>query len=152
MDTKKIYQELKKIEKDLDKERKKFENKCKDKEYRSSQLSATLQRAFIENKMYCPMSKLEEYKGQDIKSITLIEDGQIRPIDCVDILEITEQGKLYVSDFHEGFIVYNPETTSYEETFYGCSRVINIEGFYDLVLSSSPKAVKETTFKHLIQQ
>ena len=62
-----IQNRLKELEKFLDTERAIYREKVDASEQELNQLQNEEFNLFVENKIYCPMSKLQEFRGEDIK-------------------------------------------------------------------------------------
>lgn len=88
----------------------------------------------LENGMYHPMAELDNYKGKDIRSITLVErdeDGTLFTDFMYDdeIFEIDDNGHLYYSSYEGGITEYDDETKKYIHMYYGHPEYHDYVGF-----------------------
>lgn len=93
----------------------------------------------LSHNMYRPLSDLEQYKGNYIRSISIIEreaDGSLSTygIYADEILEVDNNGHLYYSSFHGGIIEFNEEIDKYVHTLFGCEHIHDFVGFKDIEL------------------
>lgn len=149
-----IQQEIQQIELFLNEEKQQYETRIKEPKERRQQLSKLRQQLFFQNKMYCPLEKLEEFKGQDIYEISLVfGDGTFDCFYCGDIIKVNEDGRFYFSDEHRGIVEYNKGTNKYYHYCFGSTEELDIVGFYNLTIGNywDNQQIQETTMEELIK-
>ena len=115
-----------------------------------SKLTKQRIKLFIDNKMYCPISKLKKYADKDINSIRIVLDnGSITLYNYGDFIEIDENGYFYYSDDNNGIVAFDETNNKYYSSYWGRTQELNIVGFYDLIIDN--KIIKETQFEELIR-
>lgn len=95
----------------------------------------------LSNTMYHPMSELINYKGREIRSITLVEkirDGRL-DTDYMyndEIFEVTDNGHLYYSSYEGGVMHYSEEADRYIHKYWGVGTPHEYLGFLDIELEN----------------
>lgn len=151
-----IQNRLKELEMFLEKERTIYREKVEASENEFAQLQNEEYKLFVENKMYCPMSKLQEFKGKDIKiyDITFInKSGGKNRFSHGEIMRVDDNGHFYLSDFRQGVVEFNKNKGKYVHNYWGDTTELDFVGFFDLELGRcmDHKKVKETDYKELIK-
>lgn len=119
-----------------------------------SELRKQRMKLFIDNKMYCPISKLQDFKDKDIDSIRIVlESGTTRLYNYGDIIKVDKNGKFFYSDFNNGIIEFDKEKDAYYEHLWGSKTKLNIVGFYNLKIKCyfDTKEIKKTQVEELIR-
>lgn len=150
----KLLEEKEQINKFIQSEQEKFKEIIKDSEKRRTEISDICWQFFIENKKYCPMDKLKEFKGEDIYEITLIfADGDTKYFSYGDIIKIDDNGRFYFSDYENGIIEFNERKQKYCGSYLYTESEMDIIGFYDLTLGSlfKQEEVKESKYEELLK-
>ena len=153
-----IQNRLKELEKFLDTERAIYREKVESSEKELDELIKEEYKLFIENKMYCPMSKLQDFKRDDderpdIYRIKIVlGDGDYKSL-YGEIIYVDDNGHLYFSDYEQGIIEFNKEKGKYTHSYWGDTTELDFVGFYDIELGwcMDHKKVKETDYKELIR-
>lgn len=151
-----IQNRLKELEKFLDTERAIYREKVDASEQELNQLQNEEFNLFVENKIYCPMSKLQEFRGEDIKiyDITFINKNGEKDRFCYgEIMHVDDNGHFYFSDYQQGIVEFNESKGKYVHSYWGDTTELDFVGFYDLELGwcMDHKKVKETDYKELIR-
>lgn len=115
-------------------------------------LEKQLDEIIVKDKLYIPISNLNKYKGQSIDGITLIDsDGYYKTWDVGDIMEISEDGHFYFSDYERGLYYYDKNTERY---YHHCNFVRNegdnIVGFVDLKINNKVIGSKKSLLKKYV--
>lgn len=93
----------------------------------------------LRNALYHPMSELINYKGREIRSITLVEkrrDGSLGTDYMYndEIFEVTDNGHLYYSSYEGGVMRYSAETNRYIHNYWGHGTPHEYLGFLKIEL------------------
>lgn len=116
-------------------------------------INEALDNFVIKNKLYLPIDRLKDYAGKDVYEITLIdESGEEYNFYYGDIMEITEDGHFYYSDYENGIYEYDPNTNNYHRDFCHSRENRTIVGFRDLCLgyfTTDKKEVEESFFENI---
>lgn len=150
----KLLEEKEQINEFIQSEQEKFKEIIKDSEQRRTEINDICWRFFIENKKYCSMDKLKEFKGKDIYKITLIfADGDIKCFSYGDIIKVDDNGRFYFSDYENGIIAFNEQKQKYCGSYLYTESEMDIIGFYDLTLGSlfEQEEVKESKYEELLK-
>lgn len=150
----KLLEEKEQINKFIQSEQEKFKEIIKDSEQRRTEINNICWKFFIENKKYCPMDKLKEFKGEEIYEITLIfADGDTEYFSYGDIIEVDDNGRFYFSDYEKGIIEFNERKQKYCSSYHYSESEMDIIGFYDLTLGSlfKQKEIKESKYEELLK-
>lgn len=79
------------------------------------------------------ITDLTEYAGKELSEIKVVmENGDIIELNCFEILEVTDDGHLNISDYNWGLLKYEPEENIYVRWRYHFKNVWNIKGFFDI--------------------
>ena len=128
-----------------------------DLEYEQSVLTSAMNNFLKKNKIYCPMELLSNYKGRSVISIELIDrQGNIYEYSSGEIMNITEDGHFYYSDYDTGIIEYDKSAKKYVCHYHFISSTRNFVGFRNLTLGSkwdleTLEKVKESSTETLIE-
>ena len=150
----KLLEEKEQINKFIQSEQEKFKETIKDSEKRKTEINDICWKFFTENKKYCSMDKLKEFKGKDIYEITLIfADGDTRCFYCGDIMKIDDNGRFYFSDCERGIIEFNEQKQKYCYSYHCYDNEFDIIGFYDLTLGGffDKQEIKESKYEELLK-
>ena len=93
----------------------------------------------LENALYHPMSELANYKGREIRSITLVEkmrDGKLGTEYMYndEYFEVTDGGHLHYSSYQGGCMDYYEEDGKYRHYYYGHATLHDYIGFLEIEL------------------
>ena len=104
-----------------------------------NELEREIQSYKLENAAYHPMSELINYKGKEVRSITLVErnrDGKLTTDYMYndEIFEITDNGHLYYSSYEGGVMRYSEETNRYIHHYWGHGTPHEYLGFLEIEL------------------
>lgn len=150
----KLLEEKEQINKFIKNENEKFKERIKDSEQRRMEINDICWKFFIENKKYCPMDKLKEFKGEDIYEITLIfTDGDTKHFSYGDIIKVDDNGRFYFSDYERGIIEFNEKKQKYSCSYHYTESEMDIIGFYNLTLGSlfKKQEIKESKYEELLK-
>lgn len=150
----KLLEEKEQINKFIQSEQEKFKEIIKDSEKRRTEINDICWQFFMENKKYCPMDKLKEFKGEDIYEITLIfSDGDTQCFSYGDIIKIDDNGRFYFSDFERGIIEFNEQKQKYSYSYHYHDTEFDIIGFYNLTLGGffKKEEIKESKYEELLK-
>lgn len=76
---------------------------------------------------------LKEYAGKKLKSIKVILDnGEVEFFDGYEIMYVTDDGHLSISDFDWGLLDYNSKEKAYVQWCHFQKSVYHIKGFFDI--------------------
>lgn len=76
---------------------------------------------------------LKEYAGKELKSIRVILDnGEVDFFGGYEIMNVTDDGHLYISDFDWGLLEYDSEEKAYVQWYHFQKSVYHIKGFFDI--------------------
>lgn len=149
-----LLKEKEQINKFIQSEQEKFKEIIKDSEQRRTEINDICWKFFIENKKYCPMDKLKEFKGKDIYEITLIfADGDTQCFCCGDIIQVDDNGRFYFSDYERGIIEFDKRKQKYCKSYHYNEKEFDIIGFYDLTLGNffKKQEIKESKYEELLK-
>lgn len=155
MTIKELYKEYKQLRKELNEEENKYKKLIKDRQERKSRLYLDIEKLFIENKLYCPISDLNKYKNEDIAEINLVVNDEIKYLSFKEIMKVDENGNFYMSDYESGIIEFNKDRNIYELHCWGSKEDVNIQGFYNLNLGcwyNTQRLIEETSYEYLINK
>lgn len=93
----------------------------------------------LRNTLYHPMSELVNYKGREIRSITLVEkmrDGKLGTEYMYndEYFKVTEDGHLHYSSYEGGCMDYYKEDGKYYHYYYGHATMHEYVGFLEIEL------------------
>ena len=150
----KLLQEKEQINKFIQNEQEKFKEIIKDSEKRREDINDICWQFFIENKKYCSMDKLKEFKDEDIYEITLIfADGDTQCFCYGDIIKVDDNGRFYFSDYERGIIEFDEQKQKYCQSYHYNEEEFDIIGFYDLTLGNffKKQEIKESKYEELLK-
>ena len=150
----KLLQEKEQINKFIQNEQEKFIEIIKDSEKRREEINDICWQFFIENKKYCSMDKLKEFKDEDIYEITLIfADGDTQCFCYGDIIKVDDNGRFYFSDYERGIIEFDEQKQKYCQSYHYNEEEFDIIGFYDLTLGNffKKQEIKESKYEELLK-
>lgn len=103
------------------------------------ELEREIQSYKLENTLYHPMSELINYKGREVRSITLVEkraDGKLTTDYMYndENFEVTDNGHLYYSSYEGGVMRYSEETNRYIHSYWGNGFPHEYVGFLEIEL------------------
>lgn len=76
---------------------------------------------------------LKEYAGKELKSIRVILDnGEVEFFGGYEIMNVTDDGHLSISDFDWGLLNYDSEEKAYVKWYHFRKGVYHIKGFFDI--------------------
>ena len=106
---------------------------------KKTELEREIQSYKLENTLYHPMSELINYKGREVRSITLVEkrrDGKLTTDYMYndEIFEVTDNGHLYYSSYEGGVMHYSEKTNRYIQNYWGNGFPHEYVGFLDIEL------------------
>ena len=102
-----------------------------------AELESEIEEYKLENTLYHSMSELVNYRGKQIRSITLIERDEDGTLDTDfvyddEIFEIDDDGHLYYSSYSGGIIKYDNKAEKYVHMYYGHPEYHDYVGFMEI--------------------
>lgn len=91
----------------------------------------------LNNGLYHPMSELENYKGKEIDSITLVERDEEGALDteCMfndEMFSVDENGHLDYSSYHCGVMSYDERIGKYVYWYHGHGEERDFVGYLEI--------------------